>query len=100
MSGGQNDSYYGGMFHSSSSGNMARRAKQHNLRKRNGSRPAVVWGVIDRRKCPPSPVRDQVAEHLSEGLDFDQIAKLMAITPKAVRRHFENIRKRLGPQAV
>lgn len=52
------------------------------------------------RKAPPSPKRDQVSELLSEGLAFDQIAERAGITIKAVRRHFENIRKELGAQAI
>jgi predicted ArsR family transcriptional regulator len=45
-------------------------------------------------------MRDQVAEHLSNELDFEQIAERMGLTVKAVRRHFEKIRRDLGVQAV
>lgn len=47
----------------------------------------------------PSPLRDQVAEYLSQGLEYDQVAERMGISVGAVRRHFEKIRAALGPQA-
>ena len=46
-----------------------------------------------------SPKRDAVAQLLSEEFDFAQIAQELGITIKAVRRHFEMIRKALGEQA-
>lgn len=46
-----------------------------------------------------SPKRDRVAELLSDGLDFDQIAERLDITRKAAKRHFEKIRAMLGAQA-
>ena len=46
-----------------------------------------------------SPKRDAVAQLLSEDLEFDAIAERMGLTVKAVRRHFEMIRKALGEQA-
>jgi DNA-binding NarL/FixJ family response regulator len=51
------------------------------------------------RKPIRSPKRDEVAELLSVGLEFDQIADHVGITIKAAKRHFEKICKLLGPQA-
>jgi DNA-binding NarL/FixJ family response regulator len=97
MSGAPSDSYLGGLFRSCSAGNLARRyARQRQLAKQKPTpKPRK-----QRAPVVPKPFkRDQVAELLSQGLDFDQIASSIGITTKAVRRHFEAIRQRLGAQA-
>lgn len=112
MTGSRSDSYLGGLFQTSSAGNMARRAKRTKQRLETGRAPPIVFGdgpvrqrrekirKPDKRLSPVSPKRDDVAELLSEGLDVAQVAERMGITQRAVRRHLDQIRKRLGPQAV
>lgn len=63
-------------------------------------RPRTIRQSPRKRKAPPSPVRDAVAELLSENLELPAIAEQLGITLKAARRHLESIRQRLGPQAV
>lgn len=112
------DSYVGGMFATKSDANLMRSIKRKRQRNVVGiafgeglRRPRIAKPKapkVDRRKHPPSPKRDQLAELLSEhdlatgyeGGDIAECAARMGITLKAARRHFETIRKRLGPQAV
>lgn len=97
MTGAPSDSHGGGLFRTASAGNISRRFKA--LRRKAAgalSRPA---SILPPKKPPASPKRDQVAELLSQGLEFDAIAERAGLTLKAVRKHFEAIRKQLGPQA-
>jgi DNA-binding NarL/FixJ family response regulator len=84
--------YLGGLFRSSSAANIGRRRK-----------PTQFHKVAKPKRAPkprPAPVkRDEVAEHLSDGLGLDQIAERMGITRKAVDHHFAKIRQGLGEQA-
>lgn len=95
MSGAPSDSYGGGLFRTASAGNISRRFKA--MRRK-------AAGTLSRPPCPKRPPappkRDEVAELLSQGLEFDAIAERMGLTLKAVRKHFDDIRKRLGAQAI
>lgn len=95
MSGAPSDSYGHGLFRTASAGNLSRRWKALR-RKAEGtlSRPPRNRGPYK------SPKRDEVAELLSQGFEFDAIAERMGLTVQAVRKHFDAIRKRLGPQAA
>ena len=97
MSGAPSDSYLCGLFRTASAGNIARKfLRARKVAERRAPKPKP-------KKLPKpiqSPQRDQVAEMLSIGLELDQIAERMGITRKAVKRHLETIRERLGPQAV
>lgn len=85
MSGAPSDSYGHGLFRTASAGNLSRR-----------------WKALRRRGKLPKKLtkRDEVAELLSQGFELDAIAERMRLTAKAVRSHFDAIRKQLGPQAV
>jgi DNA-binding NarL/FixJ family response regulator len=98
MSGAPSDSFLGGLFRTASEGNIARRGgwKRAKVKAKPAPKPKVARAPY----VVPSPMRDQVAEHLSNELDFEQIAERMGLTVKAVRRHFEKIRRDLGVQAV
>lgn len=89
----------GSLFSTASAANAARRfIRGRQLDKR--AKPSPVVKVTKApRKTLQSPKRDQVAELLSSGMEFDQIAERVGITVNAARRHFERIRKGLGPQA-
>lgn len=94
MSGAPSDSYGHGLFRTSSAGNISRRFKA--LRRK-------AAGTLSRPPCPKkpaSPKRDEVAELLAQGLELNAIAERMGLTEKAVSRHFDAIRKRLGAQAI
>jgi DNA-binding NarL/FixJ family response regulator len=87
-----------GLFQTASPGNTARkfiRGRQLDRR----APPVPKKAQREPRKAQPPVKRDEVAELLSDGLEFDQIAERMGITLKAVRRHFEKIRELMGPQA-
>jgi DNA-binding NarL/FixJ family response regulator len=100
MSGAQSDSYLGGLFRTKSAANYSRSRKS--LKRYHAGIPGFAKPRAKRKPKPaPAPIkRDTVAEHLSNGLEFDQIAERMGITRKAVERHFAKIRKGLGEQAV
>lgn len=97
MSGAPSDSYLGGMFRTASAGNIARKCLRRQKLARRATAPKPKKESKPRRI--QSPKRDRVAELLSEGLEFGQIAERIGITRKAVKRHFENICERLGAQA-
>ena len=65
-------------------------------------RPSRAAYFRKRRAAKPKKLtkRDQVAEHMAEGLEPAAIAAAMGLTPKAVERHIYAIRKALGAQAV
>ena len=99
MTGASSDSYLGGLFRTASAGNIARKCLRWRAIAR---RPRISKPKREPRprKQPACPKRDEVAELLSQGLEFDQIAERIGITVKAAQRHFEKIRQRLGPQAT
>lgn len=84
------------MFCTASPCNLVRRYK---TRLRLSRKPVAQRKVQKPRKPIRSPKRDEVAELLSIGLEFDQIAEQIGITTKAAKRHFEKICKLLGSQA-
>lgn len=79
--------------------NSKRTYKQRPMQSAKKPRKPKVPGV-DRRKLAPSPLRDEVAALLAAGLEFKDIATRTGLTVKSVRRHFDKIRERLGPQAI
>lgn len=98
MSGAPSDSYGHGLFRTVSAANISRRFKA--LRRKTAgalSRPSRNRAP---KKAPVPRKRDEVAELLSLGFEFDAIAKRMGMTIKAVRKHFDAIRKQLGRQAI
>lgn len=102
MSGSSNDSYVGGLFRTKSEANYNRSVKSTRRYYRGEigiAKPRKRRVVRVVAPKPPSK-RDQVAELLSEGLEFPQIAESLGLTIKAVRRHFDMIRKSLGAQAI
>jgi DNA-binding NarL/FixJ family response regulator len=84
MSGTQSDSYLGGLFRTKSAANYSRSRKS--LKRYHAGIPGFAKPRAKRKPKPaPAPIkRDTVAEHLSNGLEFDQIAERMGITRKAV----------------
>lgn len=96
MSGAPSDSYLGGLFRTSSAGNIARKAAHR--------RPVHIVSPKPARPPKPrrqaSPKRDEFAELLSQDLSIAEIGDRMGLTPKAAQRQFETICKRLGPQAI
>ena len=110
MSGAPSDSYLGGLFSTTSAGNLSRRMKRR--KQRNVQYLQFGEGVVRRRggdkkpRKPPkgraqsSPRLDEFAELLAEGLSVQEAAEKMGATFSKARGYLSRIRKRLGPQAV
>jgi DNA-binding NarL/FixJ family response regulator len=104
MAGAPSDSYGGGLFHTASAGNIGRRA----ARKRRiaaARKPKSRAAYFRQRRAKSATLkgpskRDTVAELLAEGVALDAIPERLGLTTKAVAKHFEAIKKRLGPQAT
>lgn len=80
------------MFHTASPGNRARRlARQRAIK----TKPVVQRAI--KTKIFRTTKKDHVAEWLSQGKEIPEIAALMDISVKAVKRHIEKIRSDLGP---
>lgn len=100
------DGYVGGLFHTASPANISRSVKRKRKVKAAGGNPlrsrAAYFRQRRARKAEPrAPTkRDQVAELLAEDRPLRAIAEHLGLTPKAVAKHLEAIRRRLGPQAV
>jgi hypothetical protein len=101
VSGSKSDSYLGGLFQTSSAGNMARRAKRAKQR-REGKAVGIIFGNGRVRQTKPQGTRriDQFAELLSQGLEPWECAEKMGLKRTSGRVYLATIRKRLGPQAV
>ena len=101
MVGSRSDSYLGGLFQTSSAGNMARRVKRRKQKKVSYLR----WGSgIALAKKAPKPKKDtqldRFAEHLAEGLSVREASEKMGLSYHTGNTMLARIRKRLGPQAV
>jgi DNA-binding NarL/FixJ family response regulator len=106
VTGAPSDFSLGGLFRTASAGNLARKAARRRKVKAAGGNPLKSRATYFRkrravqRKEKPVGKRDQVAELLAEDWSLAEIATALGLTDKAVRRHLEAIRKRLGPQAI
>jgi DNA-binding NarL/FixJ family response regulator len=94
MGGAPSDSYLGGLFRTSSAGNMSRSYKSRRRYQ------AEVAQAKKHAKKKTGARLDEFAEHLANGMTPKEASAAMGLSPSSGRVYLATLRKRLGPQAV